>query len=171
MPAKQMDKFSNLMYGTVTESAASTLTFAEINTNVSVWEKRAFVLHRLEWYISPAFLTTNILDGGDIIDVALTNSQQITALTRDNPAVIDSMTIGLKYASAVGGELVIQPMARDFTGLPGGGLLIAPRPLFLGLKCTAIANPCTVTLRARFTVLELSADEYLELVDFYRIVS
>jgi len=171
MPAKQMDKFSNLMYGTVTESAASTLTFAEINTNVSVWEKRAFVLHRLEWNIAPAFLTTNILDGGDIIDLALTNSQQITSLTPDNPAVIDRMTVGLKYASAVGGELVVQPWHRDFTGLPGGGLLIAPRPLFLAVKCTNIANACTVTLRARFTVIELTADEYLELVDFYRIVS
>jgi len=70
----------------------------------------------------------------------------------------------------VGQGLHQLPFVRDFSGLPGGGLIIAPRPLFVAVKGNSLATAVTASLRAYFTVINLSADEYLELVDFYRIV-
>lgn len=163
------DKFANKLYGSCTESAAGTLTFNEIQTNVDVFSKRAWVLHRLEWYI-PVATRLLFVDGSDYIDCALVSSSSISSLELDNPAVIDLWEIQMYYGSNVGKGYIDMPMIRNFESLPGGGLIITPRPLFTAVKATSMATPVTVECRGYFTSLELSADEYLELVDFYRIV-
>lgn len=168
-PKKAMDNYANKMYGTATESVAGTLKFSEINTNVSVFDKAAFVLHRLEWFISLTDLE-KIIGAGDGIYAALTSSQNITSLGLDNPAVIDLFQLTGDWATVVGFQLMEQPFVRNFDGLPGGGLIIAPRPLFVAVQGVSLASAVTVKLRAYFTVKQLSAEEYLELVDFYRIV-
>jgi len=167
MPSK--DKYANKFYGKVTESAANTLTFAEIQTNVSVFDKMAWVLHRLEFYIPKASfdLVTNT---ADVLDVALTGSENISSLELDNPAVIDRFHLFMKEATSVGFQFFQQPIIRDFNNMPGGGLIVSPRPLFLAAEGVSLASPATVEVRGYFTTVALSADEYLELVDFYRIV-
>jgi len=157
------------MYGSVTESAANTLTFGEIQTNVSVFDKAAFVLHRLEWHI-PANSFDKLVDAADSMEFALVTSQNISSLGIGNPAVIDKLIIALSYDSAVGFAVNEIPLIRDFSTLPGGGLIVAPRPLFLACRGVSLASALSVELLAYFTVKTLSADEYLELVDFYRIV-
>jgi len=165
-----VDVYTNKFYGAVTESAASTLTFAEIPTNVSVFEKQAWVLSRLEWYLrsSDYDYLISVADG---INLALTNSNSMTSLALNNPGVIDTMRVGIKFATAVGFEFVSAPIIRDFSGLPGGGVIIAPRPLYVAIQGVSIASACYAEVRGYFTTKTLSGDEYLELVDFYRIVS
>lgn len=169
MATKQADKFANKFFGTVTESAANTLTFKEIQTNVDIMTKRAWVLHRLEWSLLSAEIVKIAADD-DTIEAALVSSDKITALGLDNPAVIDRLDIG-RFIATSGGQLVFKPFVRDFAALPGGGLIITPRPLFVAVKGTSLASALTVSCRGYYTSMELSADEYLELVDFYRIVS
>jgi len=164
-----MDNYANKMYGTVTEAVAGTLKFAEINTNVSVFDKAAFVLHRLEWFITLADLE-KIAGTGDGIYAALTSSQNISSLGLDNPAVIDLFQLTGDWATTVGFQIFEQPFIRDFSNLPGGGLIIAPRPLFVAVQGVSLASAISAKLRAYFTIKQLSAEEYLELVDFYRIV-
>ncbi len=164
-----MDSFANKMYGAVTESGANTLTFAEINTNVSVFDKAAFILHRLEWFI-PSTDVDKIIAAADKITCALTSSQNTVTLGLDNPAVIDLLEVAIAVQTGVGYTQNVMPFIRDFSNLPGGGLIIAPRPLFLAVKGTSLASAVHAECRAYFTVKSLSADEYLELVDFYRIV-
>lgn len=157
------------MYGYSTESAANTLTFREVQTNVSVFDKAAFVLHRLEWYIDATTFNL-IVASDDTFRMALTSSQNITTLGLDNPAVIDLEELQGKVSSAVGFQYRDAPLIRDFSSLPGGGLIIAPRPLFIAVQGVSLASAGTAKLRAYFTIKNLSAEEYLELVDFYRIV-
>lgn len=164
------DSFANKFYGSVTESAANTLTFSEIQTNISVMDKVAWVIHRLEWYLTPAQIAL-IADDQDAIQMALVSSQQITALGLDNPAVIDMQQISKGQATAVGYTIRTIPFTRGFESLPGGGLIIAPRPLFIAIKGTGLASAGGVSVRGYYTARELKADEYLELVDYYRIVS
>lgn len=167
--AKQTDKFANKFYGRVVESAANTLTFAEIQTNVDVFSKKAWILHKLEWFFGST--ERSKLDAtDDVITAALTSSNQLSSLSLDNAGVIDLFEISVDFGTAVGFEQFISPIARDFTPLPGGGLIIAPRPLYLAVKGTSLANALTVAVRGYFTALDLTADDYLELVDFYRIV-
>lgn len=163
------DKYANKAFGTVVESAANTLTFHEIQTNVEVFSKRAWIVSRIEWFISGTELQ-KIAAADDKIQLALVASNAISALTLDNPAVIDLMEIMLWFSTAVGYVPIIDPIARDFSQLPGGGLIIAPRPLYLAAKGTSLATAVTASMRFYFQVLDLTADNYLELVDFYRIV-
>lgn len=162
------DQFANKFYGTVTESAANTLTFAEIQTNVSVFDKQAWILHRLEWYINPAMLQLSAAD--DRFTVALTNSNSITSLGLNDAAVIDEWELNCHFATAVGLADIQQPIIRDFTQLPGGGIIIVPRPLFVACKGTSLGAAGSAQVRGHFTVKELKADEYIELIDYYRIV-
>lgn len=153
----------------MTESAANTLTFAEIQTAISIFEKVAWVISRIEWFLAAAQLQ-QMADNGDIAQCAVTASNQITALALNNPSVIDLLEIARFQASAVGYNWWQLPIIRDFSNLPGGGIIVAPRPLYLALKGTTAAAAMTVSARIYFTQMELKADEYLELIDFYRIV-
>lgn len=164
------DNYANKGFATCTESAAATLTFTEIQTNVNVFDKVAWVLHRIEWYIP--YATYALFDAsGDELSAALTASDKITSLDLSNPGVIDLMTMTKFLGTAVGYSYEHFPIARDFGSLPGGGLIIAPRPLFLAIKGTGNATVATAKCRFYFTAKVLKADEYLELVDFYRLVS
>jgi len=163
------DKYANKLYGTVTETGANTLTYSEIKTNVSIFDKVAWIIHRLEWYLAATELD-KLLGLGDSITMALTASDKAAALALNDASVIDLMTINHKDLTAVGFSDYPTPFIRDFSGLPGGGLIVSPRPLYLAAKGVSLASAVTAQCRGFFTVLELSADEYLELVDFYRIV-
>lgn len=166
---KKTDQFANKFYGAVDESAANTLTFAEIQTNVDVFSKKAWVLHRLEWY----FTTTAahlLIAVDDRIQAALVSSNKMSALGLDDAGVIDLFELQVAFSTAVGFQEYTHPISRDFSSLPGGGLIIAPRPLYLAVKGTSLAAALHVAARGYFTALDLNADEYLELVDFYRIV-
>jgi hypothetical protein len=164
-----LDHYANKMYGQVVESAANTLTFEEINTNISYFSRQAFVLHRLEWYPAPTSLS--VLGGaGDYFECALTSSNKITMLNLDDPGVIDLLTITQNFQSGVGFFIKPFPIIREFTDLPGGGLIINPRPLYLAVKGTSLASALTINLRAYFTVVELNSDQYVEMLDFYRIL-
>lgn len=166
---KKTDAYANKFYGTVTESGASTLTFAEIPTNVDVFTKRAWILHRLEWYTNPDNRSL-LLASDDAIKIALTSSDKLTALGLDTAGVIDLLELDVVFKTAVGIAPFEQPLKRDFTELPGGGLIIAPRPLYIAVQGVSIAAAVTASVRGYFTSVDLSADEYIELVDFYRIV-
>jgi hypothetical protein len=166
---KTKDQFANKFYGTVTESAANTLTFGEIKTNVSVFDKVAWILHRLEWYPTKALMDL-VLNTADFFEAAITSSDGLTSLGLDNAGVIDVLSYGVREASAVGFQYHVEPVIRDFSNLPGGGLIIAPRPLYLALKGTSLTAAGSINCRGYFTVKAMTADEYLELVDFYRIV-
>jgi len=163
------DKFANKFYGKVVESAANTLTFAEIPTNVDVFAKKAWILHRLEWYFAAVAISA-IDAADDVIQAILTSSDKMTAVGLDNASIIDLFEVCQSFNDATSFQLWVNPIIRDFTSLPGGGLIIAPRPLYIGVKGTSMAAALTAHVRGYFTAVDLNADEYLELVDFYRIV-
>ena len=169
MALKSTDKFANKFYGTATETGAATLTFSEIKTSVDVFSKQAWILHRLEWYISAADIE-KLVAAGDYIEAALTATDKISALGLGDAGVIDLFQLQNHFATAVGYTVHQKPFIRDFTGMPGGGLIIAPRPLYVAVKGTSLASAVSALCRGYFTNLAMSADEYLELVDFYRIV-
>lgn len=167
--ASPKDIYSNKAYGSVLESAANTLTFAEIRTNVNVFSKIAWIVNRVEWYVNVATVGL-ILAGADGLLMALTASDNIPDLGLDNPSVIDLNQWSLFLVTS-GMEMINMPLIRDFSALPGGGLIIAPRPLFVAVQGISLATPATVECRISFRQIEMSAVEYLELIDFYRIVS
>jgi len=165
------DLYANKFFGQATESAANTLTFNELQTHVSVFEKQAWVLSRLEWYVPTATIAL-LIATADTLEVALTSSDQITHLGLDNPSVIDVHRMGIMAPSDVTAFVrADMPIIRDWTNLPGGGLIIAPRPLFVGIQGVSLTAAATIHCRGYFRQMTLNAEEYIELIDFYRIVS
>lgn len=169
MPAMG-DVYSNKFYGTVTESAANTLTFAEIQTNIEIFSKMAWILHRLEWFLEGVQFN-KLLASDDVIAMALVGSNSLSSLALNWPGVIDLLNLQIGgWGTPATAYPYSTPFIRDFSQLPGGGIIVAPRPLYLAVKGTSLASALTVSIRGYFTMKELKADEYLELVDFYRIV-
>lgn len=162
-------EFANKAYGSVTESAANTLTFSQIQTNVSIMEKVAWVISRIEWVFTAAQIAL-LVDDGDAYEVALCGSSKISTLSLSDPMVIDYFNIRKFVSTAVGWGYIAPMWIREFSALPGGGLIVAPNPLYLAVKGTGLASAGGVSARIYWARLEVSPDQYLELLDFYRMV-
>lgn len=163
--------FANKAYGSVTQTGANALTFSEISTNVNVFSKEAWILHRIEYYL-PWAAQALLAGSADIIQIALTMTNSISTLDLSTAGVIDLWEIMRRDAGTPANAVFHEnPYIRDFTTMPGGGIIIAPRPLYIACDSDSIASAATVNMRFYFERIELQADEYLELVDFYRIVS
>lgn len=168
--AKIQDKYVNKAFVTVTESSINTLTFAELQTGMAMFEKVAWIIHRIEWFPGNVALR-ELVANTDILTAALVGNNKMTALTLGDPAVYDIFSL----VAAVSGTPATQfihslPIIRDFSSLPGTGLIIPPRPLFVAVKGTGAAAAMIVQVRIMFTYKQLQADEYWELVEATRLI-
>ena len=163
------DKFANQAYGTVTETGANTLTFSEIQTHVDVFSKQAWIIQRIQWYLTQT-QTNKILDTADSIALALTCSNKASSLSLQDPALIDLLEFQIIGVIAAGLNLVRMPLTRDFETLPGGGIIITPRPLYIAAQGTSLASAITASARIYFTQVTLPTEQYWELVEARRMV-
>jgi len=165
------DQFVNFAFASVVESAANTLTFTEIQTGVSIFEKSAWVVHRIDWIVDGAVLGLLSADD-DELQMALTVSNQITSIALNQSAVVAEKRIG---AQVQGTPAVLQLhdfnlMTSDYSTLPGNGIIVPPRPLFVAVQGQSLATVATIAARVYFTHRELKTDEYWELVESRRMV-
>jgi hypothetical protein len=163
------DNYANKFFGQATESAANTLTFAEINTGQNIFDKRAWILHRIEWYFTKENWAA-LIDGADALQAALVSSNQITSLNANSAMCIDLAEISIRHQTAVGFGNLVSPYIRDFSTLPGGGLIISARPLYVAVQGASLAAAQTVRVRGYFSQIDMTPSDYLDLLDFYRLV-
>ena len=169
---KRIDSFANLATIQVTETAANTLTYRKLDTGFSLFEKVAWIIHRIEYVIDERFNGT-----GDTMDVALMTANTRTTIA-DNATFTDASVIDkIKWVRtdigvAATGLYYVQPqIVKDFTNLPGGGLIVPPTSIYAGAQGTGCASAGTNTVRFFFTVKELQEAEYWQLVESRRSVS
>jgi len=168
---KTEDAFSNVAYGQVTASAANVLTFSEIATGISVMEKIAWIVHRIVWYMSAATLA-ELTTTGDILDMALTLSNKVTDLTDlSDPAIVDNFRLRAEQRGTAASFVLLQePWVRDFTSLPGGGLMVPPKPIYVANKSLGSGTASVTSCRIYFTTKTLAVDEFWDLVQAARII-
>lgn len=155
------DMYSNIALGIVTLSAANTLTFAQLNMAVGMFQGVALLLHRIAYMPSLASWR-EIVTSADSLTFGLTTSNRITSLadTTDPSIVSWGQCIGVGVAV----ETQRSPIVEDFSGLPGGGKLIPANPLFLASYSGGFAAAATIRAKIDFTFVELSSADYLELL-------
>lgn len=155
---------------TVTESAINTLTFNELDTGVAMFEKVAFIIHRLQWYVDGSAMQ-ELIAVTDRLDLALVGNNKMTVLDIGDQAVYDFLTL-LPIVTGTAANMVLEqlPTIRDFSGLPGGGIIIPPRPIYAAIKATGFAAVAGVHCRIQFTYKKLKAEEYWELVEATRMI-
>lgn len=164
------DKFANTAVITVTESAANTLTFKKLDTGVPLFEKMAWIVHRIEYFIND-IAAGQFNASGDYMTLAITASAAVAALTMEDPAVLDLLQIRRSdFGAAANAHMDVFPWVKDFHQLPGGGLIVAPNPIYLAAKGTGLVAASASLVKIFYTNYALQPDEYWELVESRRII-
>lgn len=155
------DKFANKAFATVTMSAVDTLTFTQIQFGVGLFEGRALILHRIQWFPNGNTMR-EIVTAADSLHMVLTTSNRITdVIDITDPAIITKRSI-LGVAATV--EPAQLPIVQDFTSLPSGGWLIPANPLFIGCDTGGFAGAGVIRAQLDFSFIELSPADYLEVI-------
>jgi len=164
------DQYSQIGYISVTQSAANTLTFNGISIMTSFLSNSAMILHEVLYQVGPndvALMTAT----QDAIYVGVTGADNITTVLLNDPEVYDMRYIHRHdMGAAASGALITGPIITDFTDMPGGGVLVPADRIYGFVDSTGLASAITVEMRFRFTILELSAQEYLELAQALRVL-
>lgn len=170
--AKQstLDKYANIASVNVTEAVAGTLITSKFAFPFSIMDKMALLIARIEY----SFTGVEQLNGtGDKIYAALTVAAAPTNLyNQADPLLVDNCHIDrYDLGAAASGILHEFPLVKDFTDLPGGGLLVAPNPLYAGVQSSGAAGVTGVWIKLFYTYMTMATDEYWQLVESRRIIS
>lgn len=167
MPEK--DLFVNQAYLEVVESGANTLTFNKLETGVSIHEKVGWVISRIDYDMAVAI--ANFGAEGDEVRFGLCTSDAISVASLAQSAVIDFNKLTRHdIGTAASGFLTKQPFQKDFSNLPGGGILVPPNPLFAWVQGAALTSAMTVRARMFYTVKVLKLEDFWELVELRRMI-
>lgn len=165
----EKDEFVNQAYIEVIESAPNTLTFKKLETGISIHEKIGWVISRFDYNLSIS--GTNWGAEGDSVAYGLSTSDAITTLSLGQSAILDYNSLTrLDIGTPATGILSRLPHVKDFSNLPGKGILVPPNPLFLFVMGTALTSAVTVTTRLFYTVRVLKLEDFWELVELRRMI-
>jgi len=165
------DQFANYAIITCLESAANTLTFKKLETGVSLNEKIAWILNRIEYTVS-SLLAAQFNADADAFTFGLSVSSSFASAAITEQSILDWNQITRQdFGAAAVASLVRQPFTKDFSSLPMGGILVPPNPVYLFGQGTSLVGAMTVIARIHYTTLSLTTDQYWELVEARRVIS
>lgn len=162
---QQEDMFPNILTRRLTLSAANTLTFDAFDIGLNLFDKAALLIQRVE-YIPQATTIELMTASGDDIQMAITTSDAITSISQvAQGEVVDSLALlRMDFGTAASGEIRETVLIHDFANMKGGGLLIAPKPLFFAGMSNGLASAAVIDFRVYFVVFRLNDSAYLELL-------
>lgn len=165
----EKDEFVNQAYLAVTESGTNTLTFSKLETGISIHEKVGWVIARVDY--SLPISSGNFTAEGDGVLFGLSTSDAIAAVSLGSSAVIDYNEITRRdMGTAASGIVMVQPFTKDFSKLPGGGILVPPNPLFTWVQGVSLAGAMALKARMFYTVKQLKLEDFWELVELRRMI-
>jgi hypothetical protein len=169
-----MDEFSQVAALTVTEPAANTLTFVQLQgTSPGLFSHTAWIINQVEYYPAADDIGLLLQNAGDWVEFGISTTNKLTVLGISDANIVDiaQLITGQGAPAADQAHIHRLPIVRDFSNLPGGGLIIPAYPLYGFVAGIGLANPFTVYIRLRFITKELKPDEYIELVEASRIIT
>lgn len=167
MPEK--DVFVNQAFLSVVESAINTLTFNKLETGISIHEKIAWLIARIDYTLD--LNPTNFAATSDAVDFGISTSDALSAINLGTTAAVDFNTVTrFDIGTAASGFFAQMPIGKDFSNLPGGGLLVPPNPLYAWVKGLALGSVMTIRARLFYTVKVLKLEDFWELVELRRMI-
>lgn len=162
------DQFPNRAWFDVTESAANTLTFEQVQTGTQTFSRIAWIITRVEWHCGQLQL---LIANDDRIAGAICGSNKMDDLDLSDPAVYAfTEIIPVVYGTAANAAVHVQPYIQDFSNMEGGGLIVPSYPLYIGVMGTSLASAVHLSARVYFQQIELKPDEYIELSEATRMI-
>lgn len=167
---KVLDQYANVAALLVTESAANTQTSAKFNFPFSIMDKMGLIVARVEYWFN---VLSQFNSSGDGVYIGLSAASSIVSITAQNdPLLIDSCWISRHdFGAAASGIAWTTPLVKDFTDLPGGGLLVAPNPFYGIIQSSGAAGANAAWIKVFYTYIEMSTDDYWQMVESRRIIS
>lgn len=167
---KGIDEFSNIAAMYIQEATADTFTAQKFDFPVSVLDKVGIVISRIEYYFGSL---ANLNSSGDWVMAGLAVTKSVSDITDiEDPTILDSCCYTrLDIGTAASGLVLERPVIRDLSTLPGGGILVSPNPLYGIMDSLGAGGVMGVSIRMYYTMRELAADEYWQLVESRRIIT
>lgn len=159
------DIFAQKAYAKVTESAAATLTFEELSLATELDKKKAMIIHRIEYYPTET-LYPGLIGANDHYRFGWATSNSITDVGPDIVEVFDRVV--LSYNELMGGGGINQgqaPIVRNFSEMPGGGLIVPVKRMYLFVQGSSVAVAGVVESLLFYTIKDLTDADYIELVE------
>lgn len=164
------EKWSQIAYINVLESAPATLTFAGLSVFSNILSNQAMIIHRAEYTFRNTDFTALTADQDQMI-FGICGSNTIETIVMDNPEVYDyNDLVSKEEGTPEWAALIVQPKIKEWTGLPGHGLLVPADRLFAYVKGISIGSALELTVRVFFSLEELAAADYLELAQAMRVL-
>lgn len=159
------DKYANIITKKIIMSGANTFTMEIIEMGLSLFDKVGLLLSRVEYLVAHSTLQL-IAAAADDIALGMVTNDSITTIDVGASSTIDSIMMSrVDFGAAATGHMFLTPIVRDFSGLAGGGLLITPRPWYIAMNSTGLAQPGIAHIRVYFTVIKLADADYFELLE------
>lgn len=150
----------------VTETAANTLTYEKLETGLSIYDHIGWVIQRAE--MIPAngdYALFNTAGDGLVVSLLMSNALTAAQLLPENPALYMQWgLVRVDWGTAAAADIVETCYVKDYTGLEGGGMLVLPNPLYVGVYGVGLSGAATVTLKLWYKAIELSDQDYFNLV-------
>lgn len=163
------DRYTNQAYLSVAESAPNTLTFSKLETGISIYEKVGWLISRLDYDVYPN--PANFGAVGDTVAFGISVADTLATVSMGLSAIVDiNHVTRVDIGTAATGLFWRRPFTKDFSSLPGGGLLIPPNPIYIYARGQALTSAMTISARMFYTVKSLKADEFWELVEQRRMI-
>jgi|WetSurMetagenome_2_1015567.scaffolds.fasta_scaffold949091_1 hypothetical protein len=170
----KLEQFASMAYLNVLESALNTLTFKklEIVAGINLGQaKLGMLIHRIFYAFDPGnYALFNAT--GDYLNWGLSVTDTVSAPSIAYSEIIDYNTLSrVDVGVAASGRHELAQFEKDFNMLPGGGLLLPADRLYAWIKGTGLTAATYVAMRILYTVVELSADQYWQLVEQRHMLS
>jgi len=164
-----VDVFVNQAYLSVTEATPNTLTFAKLETGISIHEKVGWLISRIDY--STSIDSANFAASDDSVSFGMSTSDAIVAATLAESAVIDyNSVVRIDWGTAASAQILRQPFQKDFSNLPGGGILVPPNPIFIWVRGSNLTGAIGMVARMFYTVRQLKTEDFWELVELRRMI-
>jgi len=170
MATKKADQYANIAAVLAQESAAGTATYTRYNFPYSVTDKVAILISRIEYWLGNLHQLNTSQDY--VVAGVCAASSLVSIENQADPGLLDSVKVQrIDIGTAASGLLVNLPIVKDFSQLPGGGILVAPSPLYAGIVSSGAGGVLACWCKLFYTYKELATDEYWELVESRRIIT
>jgi len=163
------DRFANVFSAEVTESAANTLTFAQLNFGITFRDKMAIVVDQIFW-----LLIGGVLDDfdaeGDGVSMALTTSDQVTDITdfADTRVLVLKMLRTITLGTMADSHILEQPYVSSFTP----PLIVIPTRLYLAVWGSSLAAAAILRARIHFRTVPVSTEQQLtEVLETFQLTT
>jgi len=152
------DRFANVFSAEVVQSAANTLTFAEMNFGITLRDRVAVVIDQLYWIPSNGSLIL-MTATGDMIQYALTVSDQVSDIQdlQDRRIMAFHNNFRFDAGTAANALLVQTPFVQEFSP----PLIVLPNRMFIAVNSVGLASAATIRLRMHYRTVSITQDQQL----------